>query len=130
MDIRKKMRMDLFLSDMESIIDHRYESVVEERWRLGQRIALEELLWRKDGGMDKKTKKEISLILTSTYSEEYSFRMLKMYLEFYLSHLNLFDSDLEEKVLSWDVYKSLLSISDKKKRIALEKKMLLNQEIK
>jgi hypothetical protein len=120
------LKPGVFLNDLEILILMYEEKIilsdVEIKWRIGQRIAWEETLWKGYGGMDMETKKEISVYLTKRFGSQYSLDMLAYYHEFYLTHLNLFDSVLhfDDDILSWDYYMAFLKVDDRKKRERLE----------
>lgn len=82
----------LVLRDVTRMIKD-YENVLsaeELKWRIGLRLAQEELLWRNYNGMDEETKEEISFYLEKKSGRRYTRDYLKECLSFYLNHLNLF----------------------------------------
>ncbi len=82
----------LVLRDVTKMIKD-YEMTLspeELKWRIGLRLAQEELLWRNYNGMDEETKEEISFYLSKTSGKKYTREYLKECLSFYLNHLNLF----------------------------------------
>jgi hypothetical protein len=134
MDSMMKCYFDLFTTDVERIVFRKriLHSIadVEEKWRIGQRIAQEEILH---------SKKEdwllsiqgLSTYLSGKYGETYSSEKLNLYYLFYLGHLNLFDSLFysRNRILDWSDYVKLLGIKNEGARKKMEEKMLSSMSL-
>ncbi len=90
--VHGRIEPTLVLMDVIKIIQdfEKTFSSDEIKWRIGLRLAQEELLWRNYNGMDEETKEEISFYLSKTCGKKYTREYLKECLSFYLNHLNLF----------------------------------------
>ncbi len=120
----------VFQHDLEILIlmyeDGIIHSEVEAKWRIGQRIAWEEVLLRSHGIMDMETRKDVFSYLEERFGNEYSYIMMNRYCQFYLSHLNLFDSSLhfDDDILSWESYMMFMKIDDEHVRLIMEEEAI------